>query len=88
MSCLSSWPPSLAAPNPPRRVLVPLTPARPCVTKGKFTLLSYNLLADLYATVGGSARGQGVGRGLPRVVGPERSATAGGTEGLQATAII
>ncbi|KAL4441485.1 hypothetical protein ABPG77_001989 [Micractinium sp. CCAP 211/92] len=38
------------APNPPRRVLVPLTPARPCVTKGKFTLLSYNLLADLYAT--------------------------------------
>jgi CCR4-NOT transcription complex subunit 6 len=38
------------APCPPRRVLVPLTPAKPCVTKGKFTLLSYNLLADLYAT--------------------------------------
>lgn len=32
-------------------MLVPLTPAKPCVTKGKFTLLSYNLLADLYATV-------------------------------------
>lgn len=29
-----------------------MTPAKPCVTKGKFTLLSYNLLADLYATVG------------------------------------
>lgn len=40
-----------AAPCPPRRVLVSLTPAKPCVTKGKFTLLSYNLLADLYATV-------------------------------------
>jgi hypothetical protein len=40
-----------AAPNPPRRVLVPMTPAKPSVTKGKFTLLSYNLLADLYATV-------------------------------------
>lgn len=38
------------APNPPRRVLVPLTPATPSVTKGRFTLLSYNLLADLYAT--------------------------------------
>lgn len=45
--------PRAAAPCPPRRVLVPLTPAKPCVTKGKFTLLSYNLLADLYATVGG-----------------------------------
>lgn len=43
--------PALAAPCPPRRALVPLTPAKPCVTKGKFTLLSYNLLADLYATV-------------------------------------
>ena len=41
----------MAAPTPPRRVLVPMTPAKPCVTKGKFTLLSYNLLADLYATV-------------------------------------
>lgn len=40
-----------AAPCPPRRALVPLTPGKPCVTKGKFTLLSYNLLADLYATV-------------------------------------
>ena len=28
-----------------------MTPAKPSVTKGKFTLLSYNLLADLYATV-------------------------------------
>lgn len=41
-----------AAPSPPKRVLVPLTPAKPSVTKGKFTLLTYNLLADLYATVG------------------------------------
>lgn len=49
ISCLSSHRP--AAPCPPRRVLVPLTPGKPCVTKGKFTLLSYNLLADLYATV-------------------------------------
>ena len=31
-------------------MLVPLTPARPSVSKGKFTLLTYNLLADLYAT--------------------------------------
>ncbi|KAI3426985.1 hypothetical protein D9Q98_006929 [Chlorella vulgaris] len=38
------------APCPPRRVLVPMTPAKPSVSKGKFTLLSYNLLADLYAT--------------------------------------
>lgn len=38
------------APNPPRRSLVPLTPAHPTVTKGRFTVLSYNLLADLYAT--------------------------------------
>lgn len=38
------------APAPPRRALVPLTPPKPCVTRGKFTLLSYNMLADLYAT--------------------------------------
>ena len=46
-----------AAPCPPRRALVPLTPGKPCVTKGKFTLLSYNLLADLYATVSSERRG-------------------------------
>ena len=39
------------APCPPRRVLVPLTPSKPSVARGKFTLLTYNLLADLYATV-------------------------------------
>ena len=44
-------PACLAAPCPPRRVLVPMTPSRPSVTKGKFSLLSYNMLADLYATV-------------------------------------
>eukprot|EP00887_Chlorella_sp_A99_P001164 scaffold14.g1164.t1 len=38
------------APCPPRRALVPLTPAKPSVARGKFTLLSYNMLADLYAT--------------------------------------
>ena len=38
------------APCPPRRVLVPLTPSKPSVARGKFTLLTYNLLADLYAT--------------------------------------
>jgi hypothetical protein len=52
-----SAPPACAAPNPPRRVLVPMTPAKPSVTKGKFTLLSYNLLADLYATVSGCRAG-------------------------------
>lgn len=44
--------PLFAAPCPPRRALVPMTPAKPSVTKGRFSLLSYNLLADLYATVG------------------------------------
>lgn len=38
------------APCPPRRSLVRITPAAPSVTRGRFTLLSYNLLADLYAT--------------------------------------
>ena len=38
------------APNPPRRSLVPITPPHPSVSKGAFTVLSYNLLADLYAT--------------------------------------
>jgi CCR4-NOT transcription complex subunit 6 len=38
------------APNPPRRSLVPITPPHASVTKGAFTVLSYNLLADLYAT--------------------------------------
>lgn len=38
------------APNPPKRVLVPISPPYPSVTKGRFTLVSYNLLADLYAT--------------------------------------
>jgi CCR4-NOT transcription complex subunit 6 len=38
------------APAPPRRAMVPITPPQPAVTKGRFTLLTYNLLADLYAT--------------------------------------
>jgi CCR4-NOT transcription complex subunit 6 len=38
------------APDPPRRALLALPPAGPVVAKGRFTLLSYNLLADLYAT--------------------------------------
>lgn len=36
-------------PEPPRRVLVPLVPTKP--TGGTFTVLTYNVLADLYATV-------------------------------------
>lgn len=42
------------APQPPSRELVPLPPpkGRPLAPGGKFTLLTYNLLADLYATVG------------------------------------
>ena len=41
------------APQPPSRELVPLPPpkGRPLAPGGKFTLLTYNLLADLYATV-------------------------------------
>lgn len=38
------------SPNPPKRTLVPITLPHPAVTKGRFTLLSYNMLADLYAT--------------------------------------
>jgi CCR4-NOT transcription complex subunit 6 len=40
------------APQPPSRELVPLPPpkGRPLAPSGKFTLLTYNLLADLYAT--------------------------------------
>lgn len=38
------------APAPPRRVMVPFTPSKPTVSRGKFTVLSYNLLADLYAS--------------------------------------
>lgn len=40
------------APSPPRRSLSPITPApKNIVSAGKFTALTYNLLADLYATV-------------------------------------
>lgn len=39
-------------PSPPRRMMVPLpTPTVSVTDKGKFTLLTYNVLADLYATV-------------------------------------
>lgn len=36
-------------PEPPRRVLIPLMPTKPA--GGTFTVLTYNVLADLYATV-------------------------------------
>ena len=39
------------AATPPQRSLVPITPPHSCVREGKFTALTYNLLADLYATV-------------------------------------
>lgn len=40
------------APSPPKRAFVPITPApKSVVSAGKFTALTYNLLADLYATV-------------------------------------
>ena len=40
------------APSPPKRAFVPITPApENVVSAGKFTALTYNLLADLYATV-------------------------------------
>lgn len=38
------------APSPPKRIMVPMAPSQATAPKGKFTLLSYNLLADLYAT--------------------------------------
>lgn len=42
------------APNPPQRSLVQLGPPAPAVSSlGRFTVLTYNLLADLYAKVGG-----------------------------------
>lgn len=45
------------APNLPQRSLVPLPGAGPGGVGGygRFTLLTYNILADLYAKVGGSA---------------------------------
>ncbi len=39
------------APSPPKRALTPLPPPKAVVAAGKFTALTYNLLADLYATV-------------------------------------
>lgn len=41
------------APVPPSRAMVPLPPPKgaPLAPVGCFTLLTYNLLADLYATV-------------------------------------
>ena len=39
------------AATPPKRALVPITPPHQCVRDGRFTVLTYNLLADLYATV-------------------------------------
>lgn len=38
-------------PSPPKRSLTPVPPPKNVVTTGKFTALTYNLLADLYATV-------------------------------------
>ncbi|KAK9806248.1 hypothetical protein WJX72_007236 [[Myrmecia] bisecta] len=38
------------APSPPKRNLVAITPPKHIVAAGKFTALTYNLLADLYAT--------------------------------------
>ena len=38
------------SPLPPRRAMIPVAPIRPAVKKGRFTVLTYNLLADLYAT--------------------------------------
>ena len=46
--------PAQPAPVPPKRDLVALPPL-PKVSlhaEGRFTVLSYNILADLYATVG------------------------------------
>ena len=40
------------APSPPKRALTPISPPpKNVVSAGKFTALTYNLLADLYATV-------------------------------------
>ena len=40
------------APSPPKRVFTPISPPpKNVVSAGKFTALTYNLLADLYATV-------------------------------------
>lgn len=40
------------SPNPPIRAMIPLTCADPrMVQDGRFTVLSYNILADLHATV-------------------------------------
>lgn len=36
-------------PEPPRRALIPVVPDKPA--SGTFTVLTYNVLADLYATV-------------------------------------
>ncbi|KAL6771168.1 hypothetical protein ACKKBF_B34205 [Auxenochlorella protothecoides x Auxenochlorella symbiontica] len=36
-------------PTPPRRGMVPMPPSRPVLRRGGFTLLTYNLLAELYA---------------------------------------
>lgn len=36
--------------TPPMRSMIHMTPVRPTLKRGKFTVLSYNLLADLYAS--------------------------------------
>jgi hypothetical protein len=41
------------APNLPQRALLPLPGSGPGGGAGRFTLLTYNILADLYAKVGG-----------------------------------
>lgn len=46
-------------PNPPQRALVSLLPKEGSAsTHGRFTLLTYNLLADLYCKVGKGAQEQ------------------------------
>lgn len=40
------------SPSPPKRALIPVVPSRVLAAGGsRFTILTYNLLADLYATV-------------------------------------
>ena len=46
-----------AAPEPPKRNLIPLPSQRLETAAGRFSVLTYNLLADLYANVSHSVYG-------------------------------
>lgn len=39
------------APTPPKRSMIPFASPQQSVVAGKFTALTYNVLADLYASV-------------------------------------